>query len=87
MFDIYLNSEIKKEGFDVLEGGSKYSYTVLNISANGSLNITLVKASRSKFGPLLNSYKILQARPWINETDQTDLEVIQKMRKELLLQN
>nr|CAD10813.1 nodulation receptor kinase [Pisum sativum] len=87
VFDIYLNSEIKKEGFDVLEGGSKYSYTVLNISANGSLNITLVKASGSKFGPLLNAYEILQARPWIDETDQTDLEVIQKMRKELLLQN
>ncbi|KAI5425597.1 hypothetical protein KIW84_031420 [Lathyrus oleraceus] len=98
VFDIYLNSEIKKEGFDVLEGGSKYSYTVLNISANGSLNITLAKASGSlnitlakasgsKFGPLLNAYEILQARPWIDETDQTDLEVIQKMRKELLLQN
>ncbi|CAK8540395.1 unnamed protein product [Lathyrus sativus] len=87
VFDIYLNSEIKKESFDVLEGGSKYSYTVLNISANGSLNITLVKASGSKFGPLLNAYEILQARPWIDETDQTDLEVIQKMRKELLLQN
>lgn len=87
VFDIYLNSEIKKEGFDVLEGGSKYNYTVLNISANGSLNITLVKAFGSNFGPLLNAYEILQARPWIDETDQTNLEVIQKMRKELLLQN
>ncbi|KAL5100017.1 hypothetical protein RYX36_004344 [Vicia faba] len=87
VFDIYLNSEIKKESFDVLEGGSEYSYTVLNITANGSLNITLVKASGSKFGPLLNAYEILQARPWIDETDQTDVEVIQKMRKELLLQN
>jgi hypothetical protein len=72
VFDIYLNNEIKKAGFDVLEGGSKYNYTVLNISANGSLNITLVKASGSKFGPLLNAYEILQARPWIDETKQTD---------------
>nr|CAD22012.1 nodulation receptor kinase [Vicia hirsuta] len=87
VFDIYLNSEIKKENFDVLEGGSKYSYTALNITANGSLNMTLVKASGSKFGPLLNAYEILQARPWIDETSQPDVEVIQKMRKELLLQN
>ncbi|CAJ2647289.1 unnamed protein product [Trifolium pratense] len=87
VFDIYLNSEIKKAGFDVLEGGSKYNYTVLNISANGSLNITIVKASGSKFGPLLNAYEILQARPWIDETNQTDLVIIQKMREELLLQN
>ncbi|WJX61770.1 hypothetical protein P8452_46828 [Trifolium repens] len=87
VFDIYLNNEIKKAGFDVLQGGSKYNYTVLNISANGSLNITLVKTSGSKFGPLLNAYEILQARPWIDETNQTDLVLIQKMRKELLLQN
>jgi len=72
VFDIYLNNEIKKEKFDVLAGGSKNSYTVLNISANGSLNITLVKASGSKFGPLLNAYEILQARSWIEETSQTD---------------
>ncbi|AES95909.2 putative nodulation receptor kinase RLK-Pelle-LRR-I-1 family [Medicago truncatula] len=87
VFDIYLNNEIKKEKFDVLAGGSKNSYTALNISANGSLNITLVKASGSEFGPLLNAYEILQARSWIEETNQKDLEVIQKMREELLLHN
>ncbi|XP_027190799.1 nodulation receptor kinase-like [Cicer arietinum] len=87
VFDIYLNNEIKKERFDVLDGGSKYSYTVLNISAKGSLNITLVKASGSNFGPLLNAYEILQARSWIEETNQTDVEVIQKIREKLLLQN
>lgn len=72
VFDIYLNNEIKKEKFDVLAGGSKNSYTALNISANGSLNITLVKASGSEFGPLLNAYEILQARSWIEETNQKD---------------
>lgn len=72
VFDIYLNSEIKKERFDVLAGGSQYSYTVLNVLANGSLNITLVKASGSEFGPLLNAYEILQVRSWIEETNQTD---------------
>nr|AAX53605.1 nodulation receptor kinase [Astragalus sinicus] len=84
VFDIYLNNEVKKERFDVLAGGSKYSYTILNISANGSLNITLVKASQSKFGPPLNAYEILQIRPWIEETNHIDVKVIQKLRKELL---
>ncbi|KAK7307288.1 hypothetical protein VNO77_40209 [Canavalia gladiata] len=87
MFDIYVNSEIKKERFDVLAGGSNFNYTVLNVSANGSLNVTLVKASAAQFGPLLNAYEILQVRSWIEETNQTDVEVIQKMKEELLLQN
>lgn len=72
VFDIYVNSEIKKESFDVLAGGSNYRYDVLDISASGSLNVTLVKASKSEFGPLLNAYEILQVRPWIEETNQTD---------------
>lgn len=87
VFDIYVNNEIKKEKFDVLDGGSNYGYTVLNVSANGSLNVTLVKASESEFEPLLNAYEILQVRSWVEETNQTDVEVIQKMREELLLQN
>ncbi|XP_020217867.1 nodulation receptor kinase [Cajanus cajan] len=87
VFDIYVNGELKKERFDILAGGSNYTYTVLNVSANGLLNITLVKASGSEFGPLLNSYEILQMRPWIEETNQNDVEVIQKIKKDLLLQN
>ncbi|XP_047164377.1 nodulation receptor kinase-like [Vigna umbellata] len=87
VFDIYVNSEIQREKFDILARGSNYTYTVLNVSANGLLNLTLVKASGAEFGPLLNAYEILQMRPWIEETNQKDVEVIQKIREELLLQN
>ncbi|XP_027360482.1 nodulation receptor kinase-like [Abrus precatorius] len=87
VFDIYFNREIKKERFDVLAGGSNYTYTVLNVSATGSLNVTLVKSSGSEFGPLLNAYEIFQVRSWIEETNQIEVEMIQKMRDELLLQN
>ena len=72
MFDISVNSEIKEGRFDILDGGSYYRYTVLNVSANGSLNLTLAKASGSEHGPLLNAYEILQARSWVEETNQTD---------------
>lgn len=72
VFDIYVNGEIKKERFDILAGGSNYTYTVLNVSANGLLNLTLVKASGAEFGPLLNAYEILQMRSWIEETNQKD---------------
>ncbi|KAL9328525.1 hypothetical protein ACSQ67_003528 [Phaseolus vulgaris] len=87
VFDIYVNGEIQREKFDILARGSNYTYTVLNVSANGSLNLTLVKASGAEFGPLLNAYEILQMRSWIEETNQKDVEVIQKIREELLLQN
>ncbi|KAL2348975.1 hypothetical protein Fmac_002975 [Flemingia macrophylla] len=87
VFDIYVNGEIKRERFDILAGGSNYTYTVLNVSANGLLNLTLAKASGAEFGPLLNAYEILQMRPWIEETNQQDVEVIQKIKEELLLQN
>lgn len=72
VFDIYVNGEIKKERFDILAEGSNYTYTVLNVSANGLLNLTLVKASGAEFGPLLNAYEILQMRSWIEETNQKD---------------
>jgi len=72
VFDIYVNGEIQREKFDILARGSNYTYTVLNVSANGSLNLTLVKASGAEFGPLLNAYEILQMRSWIEETNQKD---------------
>lgn len=84
VFDIYVNGEIEKEGFDILAGGSNYTSTVLNVSANGLLNVTLVRASGAEFGPLLNAYEILQRRTWSEETNRKDVEVIQKTREELL---
>ncbi|XP_057749781.1 nodulation receptor kinase-like [Arachis stenosperma] len=88
VFDIYVNSEIKKASFDVLSEGSNYRHIVLNASsANGSLNLTLVKASGSVFGPSCNAYEIMQVRPWKQETNQTDLEAILKIREELITEN
>ncbi|XP_061355239.1 nodulation receptor kinase-like [Gastrolobium bilobum] len=87
VFDIYVNNDIKKEGFDILGEGSKYRYTVLNVSANGSLNLTLAKASGSESGPFCNAYEILQVRPQTENTNQTDLEAIVGVREELLVQN
>jgi len=72
VFDIYVNGEIQREKFDILAKGSNYTYTVLNVSANGLLNLTLVKSSGAEFGPLLNAYEILQKRSWIEETNQKD---------------
>nr|ADB97921.2 symbiosis receptor kinase SymRK [Arachis hypogaea] len=87
VFDIFVNSEIKEGRFDILNGGSNYRYTLLNVSAKGSLNLTLAKASGSENGPLLNAYEIMQVHPWIEGTNQTDVEVIKKVREQLLVQN
>lgn len=72
VFDIYVNDEIKEPRFDILASGSNYRNASLNVSANGWLNITLVKSSGSAFGPLCNAYEILQVIPWMQETVQTD---------------
>ncbi|MED6132096.1 hypothetical protein PIB30_015884 [Stylosanthes scabra] len=88
VFDIYVNSEIKKARFDVLSEGSNYRHIALNASsANGSLNLTMVKATGSVFGPSCNAYEIMQVRPWKQETNQTDLKAILKIREELIIEN
>lgn len=74
VFDIYVNGEIKEPRFDIFAGGSNYRYTVLNVSANASLNLTLIKAYGSENGPICNAYEILQVLPWMQETNQTDCE-------------
>ncbi|KAJ7953483.1 Receptor kinase [Quillaja saponaria] len=87
VFDIYANGEIRAPRFDILANGSNYGQAVLNVTANGYLNLTLIKASGSVYGPICSAYEILQVRPWIEETNQTDLEVILKVKQDLLLQN
>ena len=42
--------------------------------ANGSLKLSLIKASGSVFGPICNAYEILQVKPWHQETNQQDGE-------------
>nr|ALJ03415.1 symbiosis receptor-like kinase [Aeschynomene evenia var. serrulata] len=87
VFDIYVNNVIKKPRFDAFGEGSNYRYIALNVSANGSLNLTLVKAFGSQYGPSCNAYEILQVRPRQEETNQTDFDAILKVRKELLIEN
>ncbi|KAJ0098206.1 hypothetical protein Patl1_28393 [Pistacia atlantica] len=43
VFDIYINNEKKQNKFDILAGGSNYAKVVMNVTANGHLNLTLVK--------------------------------------------
>ncbi|XP_054825608.1 nodulation receptor kinase-like isoform X2 [Prosopis cineraria] len=87
VFDIYVNGVIKEPKFDIFAGGSNYRQAVLNFSANGSLNLTLSKASGSENGPLCNAYEILKFIPWMQEANQTDTEVMLKVREQLLENN
>ncbi|XP_061949250.1 nodulation receptor kinase-like isoform X1 [Populus nigra] len=85
VFDIYINNEIKLGKFDIWAYGSAYREAALNVTASRSLNLTLVKVENaSDLGPILNAYEILQ---WIQGTNQQDVEVIMKVRNELMLNN
>lgn len=85
VFDIYINNEIKLGKFDIWAYGSAYREAALNVTASRSLNLTLVKVeNESDLGPILNAYEILQ---WIQGTNQQDVEVIMKVRNELMLNN
>lgn len=73
MFNIYINNERKEENFDILADGSNYREFVFNVTAKGSLNLTLVKVSNgSEFGPLCNALEILKVRPRDQQTDYND---------------
>ncbi|XVF59146.1 hypothetical protein PTKIN_Ptkin07bG0252300 [Pterospermum kingtungense] len=88
MFDIYINNERKGENFDILANGSNYREAVFNLTAKGSLNLTLVKVSNgSELGPLCNAFEILQVRPWDQQSDYNDVIVIKKVKEELLMLN
>ncbi|CAB4314383.1 unnamed protein product [Prunus armeniaca] len=87
VFDIYLNNELKQSRFDVSGNGSNYKELAFTVTANGFLNLTLVKAPGSENGPLCNAYEILQVLPWVQETNQSDVEVILEVKNELLKNN
>ncbi|KAF9678137.1 hypothetical protein SADUNF_Sadunf07G0003700 [Salix dunnii] len=85
VFDIYINNEIKMGKFDIWAYGSPYREAALSVTASRSLNLTLVKVENAyDLGPILNAYEILQ---WIQGTNQQDVEVIMKVRNELMLNN
>ncbi|KAF2283854.1 hypothetical protein GH714_016539 [Hevea brasiliensis] len=88
VFNIYINNEIHQKEFDIQANGSHYNVVELNVTAKGSLNLTLVKVTnRSVFGPILNAYEILQVYPWIQGTNQQDVDTIKMVRDELLSHN
>ncbi|XVE86902.1 hypothetical protein DITRI_Ditri18aG0073000 [Diplodiscus trichospermus] len=88
MFDIYINNERKEEKFDLLANGSNYRELVFNVTAKGSLNLTLVKASNgSEFGPICNAFEIFKVHPRDQLTDYDDVVVIKKVKEDLLMIN
>ncbi|KAK9285498.1 hypothetical protein L1049_024692 [Liquidambar formosana] len=89
VFDIYINDKKRVPNFDILANGFNYREVVLNVTANGSLNLTLVKASNgSEFGPICNAYEILQVYPlMVQGTNQEDVDVIVALKNELLVNN
>lgn len=73
VFDIYINNEKKADNFDILAKGSNYGELVFNVTAKGSLNLTLDKGSNgSELGPICNAYEMLQVRQRDQETDYND---------------
>ncbi|GFZ18883.1 leucine-rich repeat protein kinase family protein [Actinidia rufa] len=87
VFDIYINNE-KRQEIDIMAGRSNYKSLHLNFTANGFLNLTLVKASNgSQFGPIINAYEILQVHTWIQGTVQDDVDVILEVKNKLLEHN
>lgn len=88
VFDIYINDEKQETSFDVWGNGSNYSEVALNVTANGYLNLTLGRVNnKSKYGPILNAYEIMQVYQWIQGTNQRDVRVMEKVKDGLLEQN
>ncbi|KAE8704828.1 Nodulation receptor kinase [Hibiscus syriacus] len=88
VFDIYINDEKRDENFDISARGSNYREVVYNVTAKGSLNLTLVKGSNeSKLGPICNAFEILQVLPRDLETDYDDVIEIKKVKEDLLMLN
>ncbi|KAK8717387.1 hypothetical protein V6N13_044658 [Hibiscus sabdariffa] len=88
VFDIYINDEKEEENFDISATGSNYREVVYNVTAKGSLNLTLVKGSNaSQLGPICNAFEILQVRPRDLETDYDDVIEINKVKEDLLILN
>lgn len=86
VFDIYINN-VKRQQIDIVSGGSNYNETAMYFTATKFLNLTILKANGSQFGPICNGYEILQVRPLLQATDQEDVDVIMNIKNELLVNN
>lgn len=61
VFEVYINNETTE--VDIMASGSPYLAVNLNFTANGAVNLTLVRASSSQLGPICNGYEIFQVYP------------------------
>lgn len=82
VFDIYINNKKVKGNFDILANGSKYKEVVMDVRVNGSLDLSLIKASGSLFGPICNAYEILQVQEINQSYGKFDLQVQQTDEKD-----
>ncbi|KAF5191985.1 Nodulation receptor kinase [Thalictrum thalictroides] len=89
VFHIFVNGEQMFEKFDILGNNttSNYKEVALNITANGVLNVSLIKVEDDVLGPILNAYEILEVQKLVTGTLQKDVEAIVKLRDELLVKN
>nr|AAY22388.1 symbiosis receptor-like kinase [Tropaeolum majus] len=88
LFDIYINNALKWENFDISANGSDYKEVSFYATANGFLNVSLVKVPNGLgFGPICNAYEILQVRQWIQQSNLNDVNVIVNVKEELLKHN
>ncbi|KAL9666183.1 hypothetical protein QQ045_000507 [Rhodiola kirilowii] len=88
LFDIYVNNVIQVGSFDIMANGLNYQEVFLNVSTNGTLNLTMVKVpSDSLYGPICNAYEILQVRPLSQDSKPSEVTVINELKNELMLAN
>ncbi|PIA55232.1 hypothetical protein AQUCO_00800157v1, partial [Aquilegia coerulea] len=89
VFHIFVNGEQMSERLDILGNNttSNYKEVKLNITANGVLNVSLIKVEDAVLGPILNAYEILEVQKLVTGTLQKDVDAIVKLRDELLVKN
>ncbi|CAI9110561.1 OLC1v1010612C1 [Oldenlandia corymbosa var. corymbosa] len=87
VFDIYINS-INKSQVDIVGSGSSVLVVALNVTANGKLDLTMVKSPNgSKLGPILSAFEIMRAHPLNQETSQEEVGIMMDVKNELLEHN
>ncbi|KAL3525533.1 hypothetical protein ACH5RR_013905 [Cinchona calisaya] len=87
VFDVYIN-DVKRIQVDIVLSGYRSFATVLNVTADRYLNLTMVKVfNGSQYGPVINAFEILQVHPLIQETDLEEVDVIMNVKNEFLRYN